>query len=149
MDAESTDLNTALPLFVYGTLCRGMANHARCLAGRFERIVNAETEGQIYLVEAEEYPYLLPGKGTVKGELVFLSPSLFIESLAAIDHLEDFDRSDPGASLYLRQTCQARTIEGDDFRAWTYYWNRSEHPGRLILSGDFGREMRRVSASNG
>jgi len=149
MTAAGTDLNAVLPLFVYGTLCRGMANHARYLEGRTDSVVEAEIDGCIELVEEEHYPYLRPGPGIVKGELVFLSPGLFLSTLAEIDRLEDFDPDDLAASLYLRQTCLARTIDGERISAWTYFWNRRERPGRLISSGDFRREMHRVNARNG
>jgi len=149
MTATDLDLDTVLPLFVYGTLCRGMANHARYLEGRIDRIVEAEIDGCIELVEAEHYPYLRPGPGIVKGELVFLSPARSPATLAEIDRLEDFDPADLAASLYLRQTCLARTIEGDKIRAWTYFWNRHERPGRLISSGDFRLEMHHFNARNG
>ncbi len=137
---DEADLDRYLPLFVYGTLRPGMLNHDRFLKGRFERIDPASVSGALHLVEAENYPYLLPGAGTVIGDLIYLKPETFLRTIGEIDRLEDFCPDDDRGSLYVRRRCCAVIDAGIRVEAWTYFWNDTTRPGRIIPSGDFCRK---------
>ena len=52
-------------VFVYGTLMRGLSRHHYMSDGRFE----GEASAKGRLISLGEYPALLDGAGTVRGEL--------------------------------------------------------------------------------
>jgi gamma-glutamylcyclotransferase (GGCT)/AIG2-like uncharacterized protein YtfP len=124
------------PLFVYGTLLPGERNYSWFLAGRTETETQARARGELWLVESEDYPYLVPGEGEVHGCLVTIQKTEFTRIIQAIDRLEDYDPRQPRQSLYLRRLIQVvnHTVET---RAWAYVWNRRERPGFRLESGDF------------
>lgn len=129
-----------LPIFVYGTLRPGMVNHARFLAGAIDCILPATVPGQLYLVEAGNYPYLVPGRGTVFGEVIHLTADRYAETMQRIDRLEEYDPSEPGNSVYIRRKAEATLTNGEKREAWTYFWNLEETVGRCLASGDFRKE---------
>jgi gamma-glutamylcyclotransferase (GGCT)/AIG2-like uncharacterized protein YtfP len=124
------------PLFVYGTLLPGERNYARFLAGRTEAETPAWARGELWLVESEDYPYLVPGSGEVTGCLITLPATGFARIIQTIDRLEDFTPGQPRQSLYLRHLVLVTTMSGET-QAWTYVWNRRERPGFRLESGDF------------
>jgi len=126
-----------LPVFVYGTLLPGESNYRRYLAGRTLKEQPATIAGSLWLVEEEDYPYLLPGRDPVHGVVMHLRPELYQEVLAAIDRLEDFDPRAPRTSLYVRQQTTAQLLSGGSLTAWCYLWNAAERPGRHLPGGDF------------
>jgi gamma-glutamylcyclotransferase (GGCT)/AIG2-like uncharacterized protein YtfP len=126
------------PLFVYGTLLPGERNYPRFLAGRTEHEFPARTEGELWLVETEDYPYLVPGCGEVHGCLISISAGVFNRTLQAIDRLEDYHPRQPRRSLYLRQLIPVATPAGPTL-AWSYIWNCRERTGLRLASGDFSK----------
>ncbi len=126
-----------LPVFVYGTLRPGEKNFARYLGGRCVRILPATTNGALYFVRNEGYPYLTDEAGTVRGDLIFLAPSRYHETLRRLDQLEEYRPQDPENSVYLRKPVTAITADGKARIAWTYFWNLADLRGERILGGDF------------
>jgi len=134
MSAQS---DPVLPVFVYGTLLPGESNYRRYLAGRTLKEQPATIAGSLWLVEEEDYPYLLPGQDPVHGVVIHLHPDLYHAALAAIDRLEDFNPRAPRTSLYLRQQTTAQLLSGGSVAVWCYFWNAAERPGRPLPGGDF------------
>jgi gamma-glutamylcyclotransferase (GGCT)/AIG2-like uncharacterized protein YtfP len=129
---------TQLPVFVYGTLRPGQKNYAPFLAGRTLREAPATIEGRLFFVTGEGYPYLLPGGGTVRGDLVELRPEVYEATLRSLDRLEEYDsRNEPG-SVYLRRRGRVTLLSGREVLAWVYYWNGLEDAGDRVEGGDFG-----------
>ncbi|MFA7536830.1 MAG: gamma-glutamylcyclotransferase family protein [Desulfuromonadales bacterium] len=126
-----------LPVFVYGTLRPGGKNYPRYLQGTTAREEEATVAGELYFVADGGYPYLSPGEGTVRGELMEILPSLYRRTLRRLDALEDYDPTDEAGSLYLRRRATVRTAQGECREAWVYYWNCPTICGEKIPDGDF------------
>jgi gamma-glutamylcyclotransferase (GGCT)/AIG2-like uncharacterized protein YtfP len=125
-----------LPIFVYGTLRAGQKNYRRYLQGKTVRETPASCSGRLFVLLEEGYPYLLPGPGRVWGELVFIAPEWYQQVLRRLDALEEYDSAREAASVYLRRRAAVHLVNGEEFQAWVYYWNRPAL-GELIASGDF------------
>ncbi len=126
-----------LPVFVYGTLRPGEKNYSRFLAGRTTAELPGTVAGELFFVRDEGYPYLQPGTGRVRGELIELHPDHYFATLAALDLLEEYDPGDAAHSVYLRRRAPVRLADGTEREAWVYYWNRPELQGERIASGDY------------
>ena len=78
-----------LPLFVYGTLRQGESNHDWHLGGRFLRVVTACLTQHVRRVGHHGYFVVVPAAGEqVEGELFFLDPVRYSETLERCDRLE-------------------------------------------------------------
>jgi gamma-glutamylcyclotransferase (GGCT)/AIG2-like uncharacterized protein YtfP len=126
-----------LPVFVYGTLRPGEKNYLHYLAGRTVDEVSAMAEGQLYFVADGGYPYVEPGPGLVSGELIYLDPQHYEETLQAVDELEEYNPDDEAHSAYLRRRTTVFLADGNPAAAWIYYWNCPSIAGIRISSGDF------------
>jgi gamma-glutamylcyclotransferase (GGCT)/AIG2-like uncharacterized protein YtfP len=127
-----------LPVFVYGTLRPGQKNYTTFLAGRTLRETPAVIKGRLFYVEDGGYPYLLPGGGTVRGDLIELRSETYQDTLRALDELEEYDPCNEAPSVYLRRRARVTAEDGRETVAWVYYWNRREYAGKRIEDGDFG-----------
>jgi len=125
-----------LPVFVYGTLRPGGANYRGYLAGRTQKEQPASMSGLLFLVVADDYPYLTDGPGCVVGTLVTLRPECYRACLDELDRLEEFDPRQPTASLYLRRRAKVALVDGTPCQAWVYYWN-GPAIGMPLPGGDF------------
>lgn len=126
-----------LPVFVYGTLRPGEKNYPGYLAGRTTNELPGTVAGELFFVVDGGYPYLAPGKGRVRGELIELQPRHYQATLAALDALEEYDPQDEEHSVYLRRKAEVQLADGSKRLAWVYYWNVSELTGVKVASGDF------------
>ncbi|MGK5543780.1 gamma-glutamylcyclotransferase family protein [Streptomyces sp. URMC 127] len=109
-----------LPVFVYGTLRPGQANHGRFLRGRTVAEEPALLRGAV-LYEGPGYPYAVaePG-GEVRGELVRPAPDVYAAVLASLDELEGCARDGSG-ELYVRVVRAVLPDGGEGpVRAWVY-----------------------------
>lgn len=114
--------------FVYGTLMHDFANSA-LFDGRARMVAPATTTGELRSVGG--FPALLPGDGTVHGEVwEAISDDVLAELTAALDMLEGVDHEFPAMGMYRRELCM--TSEGV---AWTYLWNGPAERLPLVPSG--------------
>lgn len=103
-------------VFAYGTLKRGGRNHYLVLP-YLHRVLPGRVFGfRLFHLERGEdrpypYPAMLPGKGWVEGEVLFLDP----QALPLLDELEE-----EGVE-YRRVAVQVETPEGL-LTAWTYLY---------------------------
>lgn len=112
-----------LPLFVFGTLRRGEPNH-HFLNGRYERCLKGLLLGFI-----RQKPLMIARRSgsSVRGEVFFLRPGVYRETLRDCDRLEGIpDGKDVGWE-YRRIIVPVETILGT-FDAWAYV-----HPGTQSL----------------
>lgn len=123
-------------VFVYGTLRCGEKNHQPYLAGRYRSCAAATLNGRLFYEPREGYPYLLPGRGLVHGEVFELLPETAVATLHQLDSLEDYDPGNEAASLYLRREAEARLADGETVRVWVYFWNGPDI-GQPVAGGDF------------
>jgi molybdenum cofactor guanylyltransferase len=121
------DLSTII--FVYGTLLAGESNHGLLASAKFlgaDRLPNAK------LYNLGAYPMMLPGEGTVTGEVYRVTA----DTLAELDILEEHPK------IYFRDQ-----IILESGRSSQVYWGRSQYtvncPG--IACGDW-RLRDRVSS---
>ena len=104
-----------LPLFAFGTLRRGEANH-RYLAGRYERVLSARLPDY-----SPVGPLMIdrsPG-GLVSGELFFLRPGVYEAALADCDELEGVAPRNLRHAIYERRRVRVLTDAGEH-EAWAY-----------------------------
>lgn len=113
------------PVFVYGTLKRGLGNHAVMLEAGGEFAGEARTVTRFPLVE-NGLPYLLeqPRRGhRVQGELYRLNNA---RGLAHLDRLEGHP------NFYRRRLIEVESSGGSRLKAWVYFLARThEHLSEL------------------
>lgn len=108
-----------LPLFVFGTLRRGEANH-HCLAGRYDRWLPATLNDFKRTQTPHGYPGIVPAAGnSLAGELFFIRTDLFAQTLSRCDQLEDIPPGQLVGRYYRRAQVTVETAEGQ-FLAWAY-----------------------------
>ena len=117
---ELSEVNP-LPLFVFGTLCRGRRNYY-LLEGRHERMLPAVLKDFRRL-----HPLMIvPSPGDeVDGELYFLRRDVHTETLADCDELEGIPRGATAGNRYCRRQVTVETAEGPR-SAWAYVASETE-----------------------
>jgi len=123
-------------LFIYGTLMPGLRLEAEMRGARF--VGAAQIQGR--LVDVGRYPGLLPGEGSVVGEVYEVDDA----HLARLDAVEDMVPGDCAASQYWREevTVHSGPLQGE--RVQTYVYNRPVDGCRPIAHGDYRRYIREV-----
>lgn len=125
------------PVFVYGTLRPGQPNWGRLLAAAAERVVAGRLAG-VVLLDCGHYPAAVerPG-GNAVGEVVWVRPDIWLETLAGLDHLEGYHPADCGR-LYDRVVRSVDTADGP-VDCWVYLAGRmlagSARP--VVTDGDW------------
>lgn len=108
-----------LPLFVFGTLRRGEANH-HYLAGNYERWLAATLADFRRTTTDHGFPGIVPSPGDqVAGELFFIRPEHFAETLKRCDILEDIIPGQLIGPYYQRAQVVVETAQGN-VTAWAY-----------------------------
>ena len=123
-------------LFIYGTLMPGLRLEAEMQGA--ERLGPARVPGR--LVDVGRYPGLLPGEGTVTGEVYRVSDA----QLASLDEVEEMVPGDRPASQYWRE--QVTVLEGAlaGQPVWTYVYIQPAEGLTPIAHGDYRRYIREV-----
>ena len=116
-------------IFVYGTLLRGLSNHAILAQARF--LGTARTK-EPYALYVDTYPKVIRDEpvSPVTGELYLVDGP----TLALLDDLEDHP------FMYRREQIAVIMDDGEETLAWLYF-----HPqpgGRLVAGGDLSRWLR-------
>jgi len=119
-------------LFVYGTLMRDQANHARYCSDALT-IEPAVTTGRLYYLPMG-YPAMIEADdGQVFGEAMTL-PDLAAK-LALLDHLEGYRPDQPEHSLYLRRVRPVSLFKsGLTVPAYCYVWRGALPSGSVRLA---------------
>ncbi len=106
---------TQLPLFVFGTLRRGQANH-HYLAGRYSRVRPAVLNDY-----ARVEPLMIDRRegSEVNGELYEIPPEFYQATLAGCDALEGIPVGQTRGSWYERKVVQVE-VAGEEIEAWAY-----------------------------
>jgi gamma-glutamylcyclotransferase (GGCT)/AIG2-like uncharacterized protein YtfP len=110
---------TQLPLFAFGTLRCGKSNHGT-IAGAFDRMLPATLRDFRRGVAPHGFPTIVRCPlAHVEGELFFLRPDLYDETLRRCDLLEEIPSGQLAGSYYRRMEVRVETTEGE-FTAWVY-----------------------------
>jgi gamma-glutamylcyclotransferase (GGCT)/AIG2-like uncharacterized protein YtfP len=108
-----------LPLFAFGTLRRGQPNH-HFLEGTFERWLPGTLRNYARIVAAHGFPAIAPSDGEqVVGELFFVRPEVFLETLGRCDILEEIPPGELTGRYYRRARVVVEAAAGS-FTAWAY-----------------------------
>jgi gamma-glutamylcyclotransferase (GGCT)/AIG2-like uncharacterized protein YtfP len=108
-------LRPPLPLFVFGTLRRGEENH-HYLAGHYLRQLSALLPG---FERIEPLMIARSSTGSVPGELYFIRPEIYAETLRNCDDLEGIPAGADCGPEYRRIEVTVDTPEGS-YSAWAY-----------------------------
>lgn len=75
----------------------------------------------------------------IRGEVYRLSDVDF--AFRILDKYEEFDRSQPTKSLFVRKRIRVQMDDGTSTEAWVYVYNRSLKKASLIRSGRFKQKV--------
>ncbi|MEK6909575.1 MAG: gamma-glutamylcyclotransferase family protein [Candidatus Aenigmatarchaeota archaeon] len=121
---------------MYGTLMSGFDLNGFLTRDKGEKVRDAELdEFDLYVVLGEGYPYIIPGKGRVKGEIWDIPRN----RLRTIDIVENVS-----SKLYRREG--VTTVDGTECHA--YVWGGKDFPAAQIDHGDFRRYYREATDIN-
>lgn len=125
-------------VFVYGTLMTGLRNHY-LIKAHLKEVQAGKTNGILYDLPYG-YPAMVPGNGTVYGELMELSE--IEEALSVLDGLEDYFGVGCPDNLYNRVHQEVETTGGEKLMSYLYIWARPDElmrRGTLVPDGDWRR----------
>ncbi|SFQ15344.1 Uncharacterized conserved protein YtfP, gamma-glutamylcyclotransferase (GGCT)/AIG2-like family [Salibacterium halotolerans] len=126
------------PVFVYGTLRRGLHNYERLLSGRTEEERRAVITGRLYAADHGRFPCLVKeGNTIVQGDIMYIQNDKYDDVLEDLDRLEGYDEGDTAGSEYVRDIVTVTDERGREIEAHTYYWNQPAGLGEHITSGDW------------
>lgn len=133
---------TPRPVFVYGTLRAGEANHH--LVADTARTAPAWLADHALHGHGLPFPYVTPRTGAwVRGEVVWPAERHDRALLARLDRLEGFVAEGDPANHYDRVACVCRLEEGAPVSAWVYLAGPGARarlaagPDRTVASGDW------------
>lgn len=119
-----------MKVFVYGTLLSGLCRAAALQQAEF--LGAASTTGRLY--NLGDYPGMLPGPGTVYGEVYRVDA----RTLDRLDGIEDYYPDCPESSLYLRRPVQVTLLgDGRTLVAETYLYSMPIPEAQRIVHGDY------------
>jgi gamma-glutamylaminecyclotransferase len=123
-------------VFVYGTLLRGMSNHAMLAEARFLGTARTKASFALYV---DYYPKVIRDEpvSPIAGELYLVDGM----TLARLDDLEDHPFE------YRREQVLVIMDDGEETRAWVYFHPRPG--GDLVAGGDLLAWVREQSDDRG
>jgi len=129
-------------VFVYGTLRRGQTLHRHIEEAGLELIGEGRIRGRLY--DLGEYPGAVPADSAadeIHGEVYLATDPA--EQLRKLDEVEEYDRTSPEQSLFVRRETDVRLPDGKTVVAWVYFLPREPANAERIHEGDYFRRVRR------
>lgn len=123
-------------VFVYGTLMSGLHNH-HLVKPYLKKSEPGKTVGILFDLPYV-YPAIIPGNGTVYGEVMELRD--VCEALKVLDRLEGYHGTGGPRNLYNRVIQEVETSGGEKVLAYLYIWGRPEELrdlGNVVPGGDW------------
>jgi gamma-glutamylcyclotransferase (GGCT)/AIG2-like uncharacterized protein YtfP len=126
-------------LFLYGTLLPEKApDDLASVVRRFRPVGRGQIRGRLY--DFGDFPgaILDPSSGAmIQGQLVQLPADRSL--LRVLDKYEEFDRSRPKASLFVRKKADVKLSNGRSLKGWVYVYNRDPGDAPLVRGGDYSK----------
>ena len=126
-------------LFLYGTLLPDYAaEEAAHVVRLFKHIGPAYVTGRLY--DFGDYPGAILDQGSdtlICGELVGLP--LGQSLIEEVDKYEEFDPSNPEASLFIRKKTKVMLASGESLTAWIYVYNRDPGDAPVVRGGNYAK----------
>ena len=116
LEAPTPQTVEYLPVFVYGTLkpTAQRSNHNFTL---IEHAITGQQPGSISgydMFSTGMFPYVVPGDGTIQGEIITLDERRYAGVMRALDVLEGHPHH------YVRMEVPIETATGETVRCWMY-----------------------------
>ncbi|CEI73052.1 MULTISPECIES: gamma-glutamylcyclotransferase family protein [Romboutsia] len=108
-------------IFVYGSLRSDMFNYEKLLKGKVSKTCKATINGNLFHLDNKGYPAVVPGDGTIIGELMELKD--FDKSLKELDDLENYSEDNNINCEYLRKEIEVILKDGIKEIAYYYEYN--------------------------
>ena len=126
-------------VFTYGTLQKGCSNHGIINPQAIEKIEEAKVKDyDLYMHQSQRFPCMIPGNGTVVGQLITIKEEYLEETIKSLDRLEGFNKDNLDSSLYHRLQSPCATSEDSEYISYVYIYNTLRNGvAQHILTGDF------------
>lgn len=113
-------------IFVYGSLREGFFNYDKYLKGKILSVTPAKINNMIiYHMPYKGYPAIIEGKGTVYGEIMEINPSLYKETVTAMDKMEGFISLDNPDNEYNKKLFEVEHMnDSKKEQCYVYYYNK-------------------------
>jgi gamma-glutamylcyclotransferase (GGCT)/AIG2-like uncharacterized protein YtfP len=122
-------MTTQYPVLTYGTLRPGHHNYM-LLDGYTTYEADVQVQGfDMYVFPG--FPYVLDGKGTIKGTLSFIDPEFYNEVMADLDYLEGFSAEGNPWNHYDRTLVDVE-FAGTTIKAWMYVARQATTVDRVL-----------------
>jgi gamma-glutamylcyclotransferase (GGCT)/AIG2-like uncharacterized protein YtfP len=121
-------------VFTYGTLMTGESNHY-VIQPFLVAVEPAILSGMVMLLAAPHYPGIVPGDGTVSGQLMTVARPA--EAIQALDDLELYFGPGHPENEYERESLKVQLLDGSSVEAWVYLFLRSTLIMPTIVGGDW------------
>lgn len=108
-------------IFVYGSLRSDMFNYEKLLKGKVSKTSKATINGNLFHLDNKGYPAVVPGDGTIIGELMELKD--FNKSLKELDDLENYSEDNNINCEYLRKEIEVNLKDGRKEIGYYYEYN--------------------------
>jgi gamma-glutamylcyclotransferase (GGCT)/AIG2-like uncharacterized protein YtfP len=121
-------------VFAYGTLMTGESNH-HVIQPFLVTVEPAILDGMVMLLAAPHYPGIVPGDGTVSGQLITVERPA--EAIQGLDDLELYFGPGHPENEYERESLKVRLSDGSITEAWVYVFLRSTPMMPTIVGGNW------------
>ncbi|HLG34575.1 MAG TPA: gamma-glutamylcyclotransferase family protein [Bacteroidia bacterium] len=126
-------------IFIYGSLITPSNNFSKKIIDNSDYISDGKVKGRLYLLG--NYPGAVIEESEksihdIKGKLFRLNNTGVLKEL---DKYEQYFKSSPSKSLFIRRAVLVTDEEGIRHRAWIYIYNRPVDNRKSIRGGDYNR----------
>lgn len=142
-------------VFVYGSLREGFFNYDKYLKGKVVSIKPAKVQNMIvYHMPYKGYPAIMDGKGTVFGEIMEIDPSIYHETMEAMDKMEGFISENNPENEYDKKILEVQHLDDNSTEKCYIYFYKPENDADfknksvLINHGDWVKYMNTKNNTN-
>ncbi|MBC2856761.1 MAG: gamma-glutamylcyclotransferase family protein [Cetobacterium sp.] len=128
-----------MKIFVYGSLREGFYNFDIYIHENAKKIEMGEIKGKLYAIKDKEYPALLEGEETVKGEIITLKDC----DIESMDSMENYFGENNPNNEYNKVLMDIKNLETGEIEKLNVYVYNTTNPDfnfenlTYIPSGDW------------